>query len=74
MRNVGNFLLGALIGGVIGAGLALVLAPTAGPRLREQIRDYTGSIQSEITRAANARRAQLQQQLAQMRSASPSQD
>ncbi len=74
MRNVGNFLLGALIGGVIGSSVGLLLAPASGPKLRDQIRDYMVTVRSEITRAANARRAQLENQLAQMRSANPSQD
>ena len=71
MRSTGSFLLGALIGGVIGAAVALVLAPTPGPRLREQLRDYAGTVRNEITQAANTRRVQLQNQLAQMRSANP---
>ncbi len=74
MRNVGSFLLGALIGGVIGSSIGLLLAPASGPKLRDQIRDYMGTVRSEITRAANTRRAQLEQQLAQMRSANPPQD
>ncbi len=70
MRNTGSFLLGALIGGILGAAAALVLAPAPGNKLRDQVRDYFGSVRHEITQAAQNRRAQLEDQLSQLKSPS----
>ncbi len=72
MRSTGSFLLGALIGGVLGAAAALVLAPAPGNKLRNQVRDYFGSVRNEISQAAQNRRVQLEQQLAQLKSPSSS--
>ncbi len=73
MRSTGSFLLGAILGGAIGATVALVLAPASGNKLRGQIQDYIGSVRSQINQAASNRRAQLEQQLAQLRSPNPPQ-
>lgn len=67
MRSTGSFLLGALIGGVVGAATALVLAPAPGNKLRDQARDYVGSVRSQINLATITRRAQLEQELAHLR-------
>ena len=71
--RAGSLAIGALIGGVIGASVAILFAPESGEKLREQLRDYAGSVQNQITEAANTRRAQLREQLSQLRSANPPQ-
>jgi gas vesicle protein len=73
MRSTGSFILGALLGGILGAAAALVLAPAPGNKLRDQMRDYVGSVRNQINQAANTRRAQLEHQLAVLRSPNPPQ-
>ena len=36
-----GFLMGLLLGGIIGAGLALLFAPQSGKRTREDIKEFT---------------------------------
>lgn len=67
MGKIGNFLFGALIGAAIGAGLAMLLAPASGEELRRQMRERANTLQIEVKNAANTRRAELEQQLANMR-------
>jgi gas vesicle protein len=39
MQRVLNFLSGAMLGGVVGAAIAILLAPTSGVELREQMQE-----------------------------------
>jgi gas vesicle protein len=67
MKGVMKFMQGFLLGGLLGASLALLLAPASGERLRQQMQDEARRIQSEVTRAASDRRLELEQQLAALR-------
>lgn len=67
MNRVGNFILGALLGGLVGAMAALLLAPSSGQELRSDIVTRADQIRSEVTQAAAARRADLERQLAELR-------
>lgn len=67
MKGVINFLSGLILGGLVGATLAILLAPESGDELREQIRERVEAIQAEVSRAANERRAELEQELAGLR-------
>jgi gas vesicle protein len=67
MRNILGFVVGAILGSLVGASLALLLAPMPGEELRVQIKDRAVSFSDEVQAAANARRAELEQQLAQLR-------
>jgi len=68
MRRVFSFLLGAVAGSLVGAVIALLLAPASGVNTREQLRERAISIRNEVQSAASARRADLEQQLTQLRS------
>ncbi len=68
MRRVASFLYGSMIGGLIGATIALLLAPSSGQELRDLMQDRAQNIQIEVKNAAESRRAELQQQLDVMRS------
>jgi len=68
MRKFGNFFLGALIGGLVGSSLALLLAPASGEETRHEIDKYFKNLQVEINRAAEEKRAELEAQLAKLRS------
>jgi gas vesicle protein len=67
MQRTFKFLLGFSIGGIIGATAALLLTPTSGDELRVQAQKRIESIQEEIQTAAEARRSELEAQLAEMR-------
>lgn len=67
MRRVFSFLLGSIAGCLVGAVITLLLAPAPGSDTRGQLRDRVLSIRDDIQAAASARRADLEQQLAQLR-------
>jgi gas vesicle protein len=64
MRTFWKFLLGAVIGGLLGSALALLFAPVAGNDLRERIRDYCTNIRNEVKTAATNKSLELQSHLA----------
>jgi len=63
MKYVLSFLLGA----VAGAAVALLFAPSSGEDLRNQMQNEATRVRSEVSQAAQMRRAELEQQLAAMR-------
>jgi gas vesicle protein len=68
MRGVLSFLSGVALGLVVGASLAILLAPTSGEELRKQMQERADRIQLEVRQAADARRQELEQQLETLRS------
>jgi len=67
MRRIIGFLIGIFVGWLVGATVALLLAPQTGENLRGEIRSRSAGLIGEIQSAADTRRAQLEQQLAAMR-------
>jgi len=67
MRRAIKFLFGATIGGLVGAGVVLLLTPASGQELRTQMQDQVQRIQAEIQEAAAARRSELEGQLRTLR-------
>ncbi len=67
MRRTISFLYGAILGGLIGATVGLLLAPSPGEEIRGQMRERAEKVQLEVKNAAAARRAELEQQLATLR-------
>ncbi|HEX7541177.1 MAG TPA: YtxH domain-containing protein [Anaerolineales bacterium] len=63
MRRAFSFFIGTLIGGIIGAAVALVFAPSAGEDLRGQINDRAQGLVADIRQAANTKRIELQERL-----------
>lgn len=63
MSRFGMYVLGAFIGGLIGAGVGLLLAPKPGRALREDISDYTSYVKDEVRQASQQRRIELKQEL-----------
>lgn len=68
MNKLLGFLAGVLTGGLVGALLAMLLAPSSGEELRQDIRDRIEYVQSEVKLAAQERRAEMEQQLTDLRS------
>lgn len=67
MSRLFSFLMGVIVGGVVGAGAALLLAPVSGTELQSQMRERADYIQLEVRKAAGEKRAELEQQLAALR-------
>ncbi len=60
--------MGVMIGGGLGALLALLLTPSSGEELRLEMRERVNRLQSELRQAAAERREELEKQLAALRS------
>ncbi len=70
MRKIGYFLYGSFLGGLIGAGIALLFTPTSGAEIRGNIRSYALHTIDEVKNAAVLRRDELQKQLEELRTGS----
>ena len=71
MQRLLSFFIGALVGALVGATAAILLAPSSGEELRIQIQDRATTMREEVKSAAADRRAELEHQLAKMRSPQP---
>jgi gas vesicle protein len=67
MQKALNLVLGMVLGGMVGSALALLLTPKSGDELRMELRDYSRQVRSEVEHAANARRIELERELADLR-------
>ena len=67
MRRTFSFFIGVTLGGLVGATLALLFAPSEGGELRAQIRDRAENLTAEIRQAAVDRRIELQDRLSTLR-------
>jgi gas vesicle protein len=63
MRRVFSFFIGATLGGLVGATLALLFAPASGKEVRSQISARAQAAAAEIRQAAGAKRIELQERL-----------
>ena len=57
----GSFLAGAVIGGLIGAAIGLLLAPQTGEELREHVGDFVEGKMADWDEAVNEGRAAAEQ-------------
>jgi gas vesicle protein len=67
MRKMVSFVSGAILGGLVGATLALLLAPSSGQALQERVRQSYEELRSEVKKAALDRRDELTLQLETLR-------
>jgi gas vesicle protein len=67
MQRMMSFLSGAVIGALVGATVAILFAPSSGEELRSEMQQRANRIQTEVKDAASSRRAELEGQLAAMR-------
>ncbi len=47
--GAGSIFLAFLLGGVVGAGLAMLLAPQSGPETRQKIREFAEDMKGKVT-------------------------
>jgi gas vesicle protein len=71
MRRFFNFFLGVVTGAVLGSTLALLLTPSSGNTIRDQINTTLTDIFSEIREAGAQRRIELQEELIRLRTPAP---
>ncbi len=69
--GVGSFLAGAVIGGMIGAAIGLLLAPQTGEEFRDQVGDFVDGKRAEWDDAVNEGRAAAEQARAGMVNEAP---
>ena len=67
MDKFGKFVMGFLMGALVGAGASVLLAPYSGDRMRTEISNYFENASEEIRLAAIRKREELEIQLEEMR-------
>jgi len=71
MNKFVNFVAGAALGALVGAAVAILLAPVSGEELQAQIKTQVEQIQLEVKTAAADRRTELEEQLSTLRKPRP---
>ncbi len=64
--SFGSFLAGMVIGGLIGAAVGLLLAPTSGDEMREQVGEFVGEKRASLEDAISEGRAAAEKARAEM--------
>jgi gas vesicle protein len=67
MKRMFGFLIGIVVGGLVGSTIALLLAPESGENLRAQLRDRGQNFFSDVRHAADERKIELRHRLDAMR-------
>jgi gas vesicle protein len=67
MRRTFGFLIGIVVGGMVGSTIALLMAPESGEQLRAELRSRGENFFNEVRHAADERRIELRQRLEYMR-------
>ena len=67
MRRFFSFLLGAASGALVGATIAILMAPESGQDLRSDLRNRISRFGDELKDAASQRRSELERQLQSFR-------
>ncbi len=71
MRKMFGFLMGVFVGSLVGSTITLLLTPESGEQLRGKLRARGEHFIAELRSAADARRAELERQLADLRTPRP---
>jgi len=67
MRRMFGFLIGIVVGALVGSTVTLLLAPESGVQLRGEIRERGNAFFAEVRSAADNRRIELQNRLEELR-------
>jgi gas vesicle protein len=68
MRKILSFLSGMIMGGLVGAVVAILMAPTSGNEMRLQLQQRTNRLREDIKAVAEQRRSELERELEVLRS------
>ena len=71
MRRTINFFVGVVSGAIVGATVAILLAPSSGQELQGRMRSRVQELIEEGRRAAAARRVELEAQLEAFKRGAP---
>jgi len=66
-QNFLSFLIGFIVGGLIGAAVALLFAPQSGEETRAQIREKSIELRDQASEQASAYKAQADKQIGVLR-------
>ena len=67
MRKALGFLIGTVVGALVGSTVVLLLAPESGEQLRGEIRERGSAFLADVRQAADSRRIELQSRLEDLR-------
>ena len=70
MGKILNFFMGMLVGGLVGATIAILLAPSSGDEMRGQLQERSIRLRDDIKAVAEERRAELERELETLRAPS----
>ncbi|OGO65485.1 MAG: hypothetical protein A2030_00900 [Chloroflexi bacterium RBG_19FT_COMBO_50_10] len=67
MGKISNFFMGVIMGALVGATVAILLAPSSGEEIRGQIQERSIRLRDDIKAVAEERRAELERELESLR-------
>ena len=67
MRRMFGFLIGVVVGALVGSTVALLLTPESGEQLRGELRERGNAFLMDVRSAADSRRIELQSRLEELR-------
>jgi gas vesicle protein len=68
MGRFSSFLLGALLGSLVGSAAALLMAPESGQDVRQQLVQFKDDLKRQVDEATLKRRLEMELELARLRS------
>jgi gas vesicle protein len=67
MRRLFSFFVGVITGGLVGAAIAILVAPVSGEELRFQLQERSIRLKDDVKAIAEERRAELEHELEELR-------
>lgn len=67
MKSIFSFITGALVGGLVGATIALLFAPEDGKALQDKMKNTFIELKDEVAHAASSKRVELTDELETLR-------
>ena len=68
MSNTQSWMLGAILGGLLGSALVMLYTPAKGSELKSKLQEAVQKIRDEVRQAGEEKRAALEAQLDALRS------